>query len=970
MGFIQYLNFDLHIDRAEKGYHAHVSSSPSGEAEAQFVSPFSDSELEQFLSHAGQDRRRRAQAQVQTKEHVQDFGQRLFEAVFTGEVLACFRRSFDEAQKKEMGLRLRLRLKNVPELAALPWEYLYNTANNRPLVLSKKTPVVRYLDLPEPAPPLRLALPMNVLVVISSPVEYPALDADQEWFNLKAAFHKLESKGLVRVQRLEQATLSMLQKKLQEQEFHIFHFIGHGKFDRETQEGVLIFEDEEGKGRAETGQDVGTILHDHTTLRLAVINACTTAKGAAGDPFAGLAQSLIQQGMPAVIAMLLPLQDETAVTFTDNFYYFLTDGYPVEAALAETRKAILAKGGVAEWGTPVLFMRSPDGQLFDFPERAPRGDNQLQRAKETVYDNPAPGVRQILRRTVRPMLLGAVLTLLLFLSLGWPAVKKIVTPKNIPKQKHLVVLPFDYVGHDPEGQAFCDGLMETLTSRLTQLEQFSERTLWVVPANEVRNTHILTIDEARRNFRINLAITGSLQRDHQRVLMTMNLVDAKSLRQINAASIALRTPALSTIPDELVIKSAEMLEMNLQAQQQRMLSSGGTTVSAAYEAYLRARGFMLKHQEQEQYLDAALASYQQAVTQDSVYALAYAGLGEGYWRKYEKTADQQWIEKAVSNCKRAVVLQQDLPRAHLVLGEIYNGTGQYGLALAESQRALEIDTVHAEAHLMQARAYENLGRLAEAEAAYQKSIALRPEYWQGHNNLGVFYYLHGRSEDAAAQFERVVALTPENITGYNNLGGIYALLERYDEARMQFERALEIQPNYEAYSNLGTLAFNEGRFAEAAQHYAQALALDSLDYQVWGNLASAYYWTPGAADSARTTYRRAAKHAEKKLQVNPRDAEVLADLAGYYARLGASRKALALIKRALNLGRDNVLVMAYAGLTYEETGLREQALKWLGLALQKGYSLAEIEHEPGLRKLREDGRFQQIVASHKAPAEN
>jgi len=967
MAVINYLNFDLQVESTGQDYRAHVLSSPAGEAEARFRSPFSEGEIERFFAQASETHVRRAD--VQMKELVKDFGQRLFEAVFTEEVLVCFRRSFDQAQEKEMGLRLRLRLKNVPELAALPWEYLYQASSNRPLVLSKKTPVVRYLDLPEPPPPLRVTLPINVLVMISSPLDYPQLNADQEWFNLKAAFHKLESKGLVRVERLEEATLAQLQKKLQEHEFHIFHFIGHGNFDQETQEGVLIFEDEEGKGRAESGQQVATILHDHATLRLAVINACMTATGASSDPFAGLAQSLIQQGLPAVIAMLFPVQDDTAVTFTDNFYYFLTDGYPLEAALAETRKAIFAKGNVVEWGTPVLFMRSPDGHLFDFPAPALPPNLKIQ-PLATITLEPVESKPPFLRRSLRFMSMGAAFMLSIVLSLAWPSVKKIVSPKNTPEQKHLVVLPFDNVGNDPENQAFCDGLMETLTCRLSQLELFSERTLWVVPASEVRNTKIVTVEAARRSFGVNLALTVSLQRDERQVYLTLNLVNAKNLRQINSATISEKIANLSAIPDEIVIQAAELLEMNLQAQQQRLLQAGGTKVSAAYEAYSKARGFMLNYREQEGNLDAALASFRQALAEDSLYALAYAGLGEAYWRKYEKSADRQWIEPAESYCRHALALNESLTLAHVTLGEIYNGTGQYEQALAVSQRALKIDSVQADGHRLQARAYENLGRLAEAEAAYKKSIHLRRDYWQGYNNLGVFYYLQGRNNDAVAQFERVVALTPENVTGYNNLGGIYSFLERYDEARMQFERSLEIQPNYGAYSNLGTMAFNEGRFAEAAQRYEHALALDSLDYQVWGNLADAYYWTPATGDSARKTYHRAVQRAEEKLKINPRDAELLADMAGYCTRLGQRNRALSFIKRALHLAPDNVVVMAYAGLIYEETGRRELALEWLDKALQKGYALSEIEHEPGLRKLRGDDRFQQIVARHHPTSEN
>jgi len=76
----------------------------------------------------------------------------------------------------------------------------------------------------------------------------------------------------------------------------------------------------------------------------------------------------VQQGIPAVIAMQFEVTDEAAITFAYDFYGALADGYPVDAAIAEARKAIYAQGNDIEWGTPVLYMRSPDGRLFDIEQ--------------------------------------------------------------------------------------------------------------------------------------------------------------------------------------------------------------------------------------------------------------------------------------------------------------------------------------------------------------------------------------------------------------------------------------------------------------------------------------------------------------------------------------------------------------------------------------------------------------------------
>jgi formylglycine-generating enzyme required for sulfatase activity len=175
----------------------------------------------------------------------------------------------------------------------------------------------------------------------------------------------------VRLQRLPEGRPTMLQRELRNGEYHILHFIGHAGFDRETQGGVLILRDEAGRGRRVTGEHLGTILHDHRSLRLVVLNACEGARTLRADPFAGIAQTLVQQGVPAVIAMQFEITDQAAIIFAEEFYAALADGHPVDAALAGSRKAIFAAGNDIEWGTPVLYLRAPDGCLFSVDREAP-----------------------------------------------------------------------------------------------------------------------------------------------------------------------------------------------------------------------------------------------------------------------------------------------------------------------------------------------------------------------------------------------------------------------------------------------------------------------------------------------------------------------------------------------------------------------------------------------------------------------
>jgi hypothetical protein len=147
---VNYLDFDLLIERAGDKYKARVLNSPAGQAATEFSLPFSEEGLENFVLKIGRPRRVSRRVDSPEMEVVKTFGGKLFEAVFNDDVQACFSGSIAEAARQEAGLRLRLRLADAPELADVPWEYLYYNSNlNRFLSLSVETPLVRYLDLPE-----------------------------------------------------------------------------------------------------------------------------------------------------------------------------------------------------------------------------------------------------------------------------------------------------------------------------------------------------------------------------------------------------------------------------------------------------------------------------------------------------------------------------------------------------------------------------------------------------------------------------------------------------------------------------------------------------------------------------------------------------------------------------------------------------------------------------------------------------
>src|SRR3984893_421255 len=370
MSGLTYLDLDLMFTRSEAGYRVQVLRSPAGDGQlAVFDAPLTDLELENFALKVGRFRARTRRVESAPVAAAKDVGSRLYNAVFADAVHECLRRSLDHARDENAQLRIRLRLSDCPELANLPWEMLYDQGDDWFIALSNMTPVVRYIQLPDPPRALHVTLPLRVLVIRSEPTDYPRLDLEAEWAQVAAALSELPDAGAIAFTELASPTMSDLRRALLRDRFHVLHYMGHGGFD-EQNGGVLVFADRTGHSVPVTAGDLGVLLRDHTSMRLAVLNACEGARSDPADPFAGVADTLVRRGIPAVVAMQFEFSDDAAIEFAPALYGALAAGLPVDAAVGEARKAVYTVSPL-EWATPVLYLRAADGQLFDITQETP-----------------------------------------------------------------------------------------------------------------------------------------------------------------------------------------------------------------------------------------------------------------------------------------------------------------------------------------------------------------------------------------------------------------------------------------------------------------------------------------------------------------------------------------------------------------------------------------------------------------------
>jgi serine/threonine-protein kinase len=559
----------------------------------------------------------------------------------------------------------------------------------------------------------------------------------------------------------------------------------------------------------------------------------------------------------------------------------------------------------------------------------------------------------------RALAMGAALLLAI---LAWVAVTQ-VRPlvyralHPVPEQKQVAVLPFSVAGADASTKAFADGLSEVLSAKLTQLTERPQ--FQVIPVSEVRARHVATAADARKEFGVNLVIEGSWQQAGGTVHVVPVLIDATRNRQLRANEFVAASTDPIGLEAEVASGVLRMLEVELRPEEQSSFKGQGTTESDAYAHYLRGRGYLEEFAKPEN-IDTAISEFSGALQRDPYYARALAGLGEAYWKKYEATNDPQWSTLSKTNCERAVNLAESESAGHACLGQVLHGTGEYQQALVQYRRALELEPTSDDAVAGLAGAYASLGKTKEAEATYRKAIALRPKYWPGYNSLGVFYHNHGRDSEAAEMFAQVVSIAPDSFRGWSNLGGAYVMEGRYAEAIETLQRSITVRPTDRAYSNLATAFFDLRRFGEAARAYNEALQIDSAKYVVWGNLGDAYQYS-GDRDRASVAYQKAIALAKRRLEVNPRDATVLGNLALYYSDLGQVKLAHENLGRALRLVPNDAGVLLDAALVYNNFGDVGQAIHWLEKALQQGFLFDTVRNAPVFDSLRGDPRFKSLL---------
>ncbi|HKA24714.1 MAG TPA: protein kinase [Candidatus Eisenbacteria bacterium] len=360
-------------------------------------------------------------------------------------------------------------------------------------------------------------------------------------------------------------------------------------------------------------------------------------------------------------------------------------------------------------------------------------------------------------------------------------------------------------------------------------------------------------------------------------------------------------------------------------------------------------------------LDDAAHMFYRSVQEDSTYAPAWAGLGEAYWMRYERTKEQASRDEAEKAMARAIALDKDLPEVRLA-----QARGLLTLRKSADAEKILKDLVKDKSGMGAAwallgRADGSLGKYEDGVKALRRAIELEPANPRFHIQFGVFY--QGNHEYAAAEkeFLRAIELRRDSPTAWGNLGASYLLQDKPDQAVDALNNALKYEPRAAVYSNLGTAYYYLHNYASAAQSYRQAADLERVNPTYPSNAGDAYRML-GKQAEADSSYVEGLNRARAFLAKTPDDQGTRNLLALLYARLNDSADALAEAGRSLRRNPDDVDALFNNAVIRAALGQNDAAVDFLERAVHLGLGRAAILNDPDLSRLRGHPRFERVLA--------
>lgn len=480
-----------------------------------------------------------------------------------------------------------------------------------------------------------------------------------------------------------------------------------------------------------------------------------------------------------------------------------------------------------------------------------------------VYGLPGTGA---LPARPASRLLTAVIGMLVLALAGFAALElwtAATSRADPPAPPVVAVLPLSNVSGDPSKDFVAAGIAESLISSLAALP-----TVTVLSRASVTEARGRSKDTASltRELGATYLVGGSVQESGGTLRVSLNLVKAD--RSVAwGDTVEGQFERIFELQSRLASALTGALVVRVSASERERMNAQPTTSPNALSAYWQGKA-LLERADEKGNIAAAIAAFEQALKIDSRFALAHAGLGQSYRRKYNETRDPAWAQRAIDAATSALRLDPDRAEVRYVLALTLAGGGRHDEAIEELNRAL----------------------------------AIQPNYEEARRQLGQVLTDKNQIDHAIVEFRRAIALRPNGSAGYSTMGLALLSASRYKEAAEAFRQAIAIRPNSATtHRNLGDALLRLGKPAEAKESYLEAMRLFEVDLKVNPTEARTVALLAVVARKAGLD-KVALQRFNEAMTLAPEHPEVLYRGAALHALAGESSTALDFLERAIRRG--------------------------------------------------------------------
>ena len=487
-------------------------------------------------------------------------------------------------------------------------------------------------------------------------------------------------------------------------------------------------------------------------------------------------------------------------------------------------------------------------------------------------------------------------------------------------QKSIAVLPFANLSGNQEEEYFSDGMTEDV---ITQLSKIAD--LKVISRTSVmpyKNTN-KSLREIAKELDVSVILEGSVRRSGNRLRIVGQLIDASTDEHIWADTYDRELKDVFEIQSDVAHHIADALKTKLSPAEKQRIEKKPTENLAAYDLYLKARGYWNRVRKNDN--EQAIALFKQTIDLDPQFALAYAGLADAYSASLVSGSTLSILDTSIETSQKAIALDPNLAEGYEALGYAYQFKGWYRKAIEMEKKALDLNPNYARAAGVLGKVLWQMGRLNESLFWVKKYQQLDPVSYLPARYVGDVNRMLGNVAEAQKWYQHCLALDPNARECYVQLTLTASLYGSYEEIKPLEEKLLAISPDEP--QTIYVLRNAESFFG----HYDKAEQYRTRLPDEWKDALDGYLlWKQGKT-----------AEAEK--------------ISSELERLYLERKS-----------QGDEAANPFIGGIYAIQGDKSTAYRYLHEAVERGFVEYRIlEKNPVYENLRNDAEFQQIIADLK-----